>query len=104
MMRDVFEAGLNEAAVSLACPMGVGLSWGRLNTLLATSGAGATSVPAMVRSELTARTALPTSICLGFGGRNSRRRSTRREFVDARRWIACMATLVERALLARPAS
>ena len=95
-MRDLFEAGLNEAAGSLAATYGR-WSFVRFVERGGRGGRrGAGDTLEKIRSAIVAKPGYSTTIFAGFMGRDCRRRSTMRELGDARRWIARMSTRVGR--------
>jgi hypothetical protein len=94
MMRDLFEAGLNEAAGSLAASYGR-WSFARSVERIRYSWRGGRSRQRRKGSERDSREAwiLDDDLCW-VHGRDGRCRSARREFAGARRWIARVSILV----------
>src|SRR5208282_6672254 len=96
MMRDLFEAGLNEAAGSLAASYGRWSFARSVERIRYSWRGGAADSVGKVRNAIVAKPGYSTTVFAGFMGRHCRRRSTMRELADARRWIARMSTLVGR--------
>jgi hypothetical protein len=96
MMRDLFEAGLNGAAGSLAASYGRWLFARSVERIRCSGGVGAADSVGKVRSAIVAKPGYSTTIFAGFMGRHGGCRSARGEFAGARRWIARVSILVGR--------
>ena len=95
-MRDLFEAGLNEAAGSLAASYGRSSCARSIERSFFARGGGAASSLGGVRNAIGAKPGYSTTIFAGFMGRHGRCRSARRKFAGARRWMVRVSILVGR--------
>jgi len=96
MMRDLFEAGLNEAAGSLAATYG---RWSFVRSVeysVGAGGVGAAGILGKGRSAIVAKAGCSTTISEEFMGRHCRRQPTRRRFAGVRRWMVRKSMLVGR--------